>query len=124
MAPNPGNGYPDNLPQAGGKEITIDHDVLKDVANKLRADLKELKNLPPQNAIQDHSPGEAAIGNYSAGEGLYMTVSSAKNHISSTFEQFIAAYEQVINAIDRSEQNIRTADDNAAATARARGRVD
>jgi len=120
-----GGGYPRNLPhQVGGKEVTMDHDTLKDVARKLRDDLEKLKGLHLKEDIEDFSPNLSDIGDYSAGQGLHNTVTSAENSIAGTYQTFLQAYEQVILAIEQSEKNVKNADDASAAGARAAGRVD
>jgi hypothetical protein len=113
MAPKaPGGGsYPNNLPPVGGKEIAIHHDVLDDIVKKLDADLKKLRAERWSNQITDATPSEDAMGNYKAGQGLYNTVTAARDQIGNTFDQFLTAYEQVIEAIRASNKSHRNADD-------------
>ncbi|MGK5550484.1 hypothetical protein ACSNOI_02620 [Actinomadura kijaniata] len=104
---------PRSLPDAG-KEIKVDHDKLKDLADQLQKDLDDLRNQKLVEALEDHAkPGQKAIGNYSAGQGLNMTVNTAQNAIGNTYDQFLQSYQKVIDALRRSNQTHRDADDNA-----------
>jgi hypothetical protein len=104
---------PKSLPRAGGKEIGIHHDTVKDIADKLERDLRDLKNKRFDNRLEDDSPTEAALGDYKAGHSLYNTVSAAQTQIGNTYTQFITAYEGVIAALRASEKSHRNADDKS-----------
>nr|BFE32801.1 hypothetical protein GCM10010200_050520 [Actinomadura rugatobispora] len=116
MAPPPENGgYPRNLPQAG-KEIKMDHDQLKTIANRLQEDLDRLRDARWKEALEDYgNPGQPAIGDYSAGHGLHNTTKTAQTAIGSTYDQFLTAYQNVITALRDSEKNTRNADDQSRA---------
>ncbi|RKS71121.1 hypothetical protein BZB76_5607 [Actinomadura pelletieri DSM 43383] len=105
-------GHPKYLPPTGGKEIKIDHDTIDDIVKKLERDLNELKRRPTHSQlINDETPPESAMGNYQAGRTMYATITAARDQIGNTFDQFVTAYEQVIEAIRASNKNHRTADD-------------
>ncbi|MBT2208170.1 MULTISPECIES: hypothetical protein [Actinomadura] len=104
---------PKSLPTAGGKEIGIHHDTVKDIADKLEKDLRALKSLRYDNKLEDDSPTESSLGNYTAGRSLYNTVSAAQTQIGNTYTQFVTAYENVIKALRASEQTHRNADDKS-----------
>ena len=110
-APGGGGGYPKSLPTTGGKEIAIQHDTLDDIVKKLEADLHKLKQSRWSDKIQDDTPPEASLGDYKAGQAMYNTVTAARDQIGGTFDQFLSAYEQVIEAIRASNKNHRKADD-------------
>jgi len=123
MAPDPGNrgGYPRNLPQAG-REIKMDHDQLKTIANRLQEDLDRLRRARWKEAIEDYgNPGQDAIGDYSAGKGLHNTTKSAQSAIGSTLDQFLTAYDNLITALRNSEKNTRNADEQSRAGVNAVG---
>lgn len=105
-------GHP-KLPQVGGKEIQMKHGAIKDIIEKLEKDLRRLKNARLTDDIQDHSPSQAAMGNYAAGKGLSTTVDAAESAIGGTYDTFITAYENVIMSLRNSEANTRDADDNS-----------
>lgn len=115
MAPKaPGGGggsYPKSLPTTGGAEIKINHDTLNDIVKKLEKDLRDLKSQRYSDKIEDDTPPEAAMGDYDAGRGIYGTVTAARDSIGGTFDQFITAYEQVIEAIRASDKTHKNADD-------------
>lgn len=104
-------GYPKSLPTTGGKEIKINHDTLDDIVKKLEKDLHDLKSKRYSDKIEDDTPLEAAMGDYQAGRAMYGTITAARDQIGGTFNQFIAAYEKVIEAIRASGKNHRKADD-------------
>ncbi|MFI0410738.1 hypothetical protein [Actinomadura sp. 3N508] len=103
-------GYPP-MPQAGGKEIKVDHDALADIVKKLEKNLHALENARFTQQIQDATPSEGAIGNYKAGQGLHSTVRAARDSIGMTHDQLIRSYKQVIEAIRNSDKTHRKADD-------------
>lgn len=103
-------GHP-HLPTAGGKEIKIDHDALKDIVKKLEKDLHDLEKMRYSERIQDATPSEGALGDYQAGRGLHTTVRMARDSIGGTYDQFIESYKKVIEAIRNSDKTHRKADD-------------
>ncbi|TDB75717.1 hypothetical protein E1264_39445 [Actinomadura sp. KC216] len=103
-------GYPPT-PQAGGKEIKVDHDALEDIVKKLEKNLHALESKQFIQKIEDATPSEGAIGNYKAGQGLNNTIRAARNSIGDTYDQLIKSYKQVIEAIQNSEKTHRKADD-------------
>ena len=103
-------GHP-SLPTAGGKEIKIDHDTLDDIVKKLQKDLNELESMRYSEKLADATPAEGAMGNYQAGRGLHTTIRTARDSIGDTYDQFIASYKQVIEAIRNSDKTHRKADD-------------
>lgn len=104
-------GHPKSLPTTGGKEVKINHDTLDDIVKKLEADLKGLKEKRYSDKIEDDTPQEAAMGDYQAGRMMYGTITAARDQIGTTFDQFVTAYEQVIEAIRASDKTYRNADD-------------
>lgn len=106
-------GHPKSLPTTGGKEIKIDHDALKDIADKLEKDLNELKKHRYSDKVTDNTPPEAAMGDYQAGRSMYATVTAARDQIGTTFDEFVTAYENVIKTIRASEKTHRNADDRS-----------
>ncbi|QKW33614.1 hypothetical protein HUT06_05860 [Actinomadura sp. NAK00032] len=99
------------MPTAGGKEIKIDHDTLDDIVKKLEKDLHDLEKQRYSEQIQDGTPPEGALGNYKAGQSLHGTFRAARDSIGDTYDQFIASYKQVIEAIRNSDKTHRKADD-------------
>ncbi|TDB83726.1 hypothetical protein E1264_27270 [Actinomadura sp. KC216] len=105
-------GHPKYLPPTGGKEIKVDHDTLDDIVKQLEKDLIELKKYPTHSRkITQETPPEAAMGDYQAGRTMYGTITAARDQIGGTFDQFITAYEQTIEALRASNRNHRKADD-------------
>ncbi|MFA1550841.1 hypothetical protein [Actinomadura chokoriensis] len=104
-------GHPKSLPTTGGKEIKINHDTLDDIVKKLEKDLRDLKSQRYGDKIEDGTPPESAMGDYQAGRGLYSTVTAARDQIGGTYDQFLTAYAQVIEAIRASGKNHKKADD-------------
>lgn len=104
-------GHPKSLPTTGGKEIKINHDTLDDIVKKLEKDLRDLKSKRWSDKVEDNTPPEAAMGDYDAGRSMYATVTAARDQIGTTFDQFVTAYEQVIEAIRASDKTHRKADD-------------
>lgn len=99
------------FPTAGGKEIKIDHDILKDIVKKLQRDLDELEKKRHSQQIADATPPEAAMGDYTVGRGLHGTIRMARDSIGTTYDQFIESYKKVIKAIEDSNKTHRKADD-------------
>ncbi|WP_344591288.1 hypothetical protein [Actinomadura vinacea] len=100
----------------------MDHDALKTIANRLQEDLDRLRDARWKEAIEDYgNPGQAAIGNYSAGTGLHNTTRTAQTAIGTTFSSFLDAYQNVITALRDTNTNTRDADDDSQAGANAVG---
>ncbi|XVQ11675.1 hypothetical protein ACQP1W_03565 [Spirillospora sp. CA-255316] len=100
----------------------MDHDQLKTIANRLQEDLDRLRDARWKEALDDFGdPGKAAIGDYSAGHGLANTTRSAQTAISTTYDTFLTAYQNVITALRDSEKNTRNADDQSQAGVNAVG---
>lgn len=119
-----GGGFPRNLPDAGG-EIKVNHDVLENIYKKLQAD---------RDGYDDHGVpgtylaltqdsvglvGAAELGRYPAvegqggigGEGLAATTQNAYNSIGSTYQNFLTAYQGVIDAIKTSANTHKNTED-------------
>ena len=108
-------GAPKQLPGAN-KEINVDHEKLKTVAKAMQKDLDDLNGWS-SGSLNDFYDGDATwltqdqLGNYPEGHGITMSAQAAYNSIGGTYSQFLQAYQQVIDAINRSADNHKNADD-------------
>lgn len=108
-------GAPKQLPGAN-KEIKVDHETLKTVAKAMQKDLDDL-NSWSSGSLNDFYDGDATwltqdqLGHYPEGGGITQSAQAAYNSIGDTYSQFLQAYQQVIDAINRSADNHKNADD-------------
>ena len=111
-----GGPPPRDLPSAG-KGIKVNHDVLKDVYNKLADDHKELdshvKGGPKYLQHSDHLVvlTGTQLGHYPAAEGqtgmdgFAGSCKNAYDQIGSVYSQFVTAYENLIATLKKSADN-------------------
>lgn len=108
-------GAPKQLPGAN-KEIKVNHETLKTVAKAMQKDLDDLNGWS-SGSLNDFYDGDATwltqdqLGNYPEGHGITQSAQAAYNSIGGTYSAFLQAYQQVIDAINRSADNHKNADD-------------
>ncbi|WP_157995728.1 hypothetical protein [Thermomonospora amylolytica] len=106
-------GHPRNLPAAGSKEIKVSRQWLIDYADELQRELDRLKQKRYKETIQDTTPPEAALGNYTAGRSFHGTIRQARDGIGNSYDQFITAYQNVINSLRTTADNYGKAEDKS-----------
>jgi hypothetical protein len=110
-----GGGYPRSLPSAG-REIRVNHEVLKDVADQLAKNLRELEGSTrgTLRSFQNNSAVDLTgnqLGHYPAAagttgmDGLAGTCRNAYSTIGSVYGQFLTAYDNLINALKKTAEN-------------------
>lgn len=120
-----GGGLPKQLPGAG-KEIKVDHEAMKGVAKAMQKDLDDLNGWN-SGSLNDFYDGDVSwltqddLGHYPEGGGITQSSQAAYNAIGGTYSGFLTAYQQVIDAVNRSADNHKNAEDANTKTAKQAG---